>query len=194
MDHNQELEVHLSDLEYELGINERRLALDESIKIDFCERNWRTVEKGFDENKFKTATIKALEARFSEELAKKPLEIPTVSSETFEDYAGPEFIDRTNALYCFANEAQEGRGEDDLRRSDLDVEGIKATYGHGPAGYKPRQQKGTPEGYAERKAAGDVANLKRQVKDLRGRLWRYEKTPITTRLKENGRRRMGDGE
>jgi hypothetical protein len=174
-EHNQGLEVHLNDLEYELGINERRLALDESIKIDFYERNWRTVEKVFDENKFKTAMIKALEARFAEELSKDPIETPTVSSETFEDYAGPEFIDRTNALYRFANEAQEGRGENDLRHSDLDEERIKAIYGHGPAGYKPRPQKEMPEGYAERKAAHEIADLRWQVRDLRGRLWRYGK-------------------
>jgi hypothetical protein len=173
LEYNEGLEVHLNDLEYELGINERRLALDESIKIDFYERHWRTVEKVFDENKFKTAMIRALEGRFAEELSRNPLETPTVSGETFEDYAGPEFIDRANALYRFTDQAQEERGQNDLRHSDLDKERIKAIYGHGPAGYKPRPQKEIPEGYAERKAAREITDLRWKVKELRGRLWRY---------------------
>lgn len=147
--YNQGLEVHLNDLEYELGINERRLTMGESIKVDFYERHWRTVQEIFEENKLKTAMIKAFEARFSEDLAKYPVATPALSPETFEDHVGPEFIDRTNALYRMADEAREGRGANDLRHSDLDTERIKAIYGHGPAGYKPRPEKEMPEDLKE---------------------------------------------
>lgn len=184
VEYNRDLEIHLNDVEYELGINERRLTLDESIKIDFHERKWMTVKEVFGENKLKTAMINGLEARFSEELMKNPIDTPTISTETFEDYAGPEFFDRTNALYRFADEAREGRGENDLRRSDLDKERFTAIHGHGPAGYKPRPQKEMPEGYPERKAARDIANLRWQVKDLRGWLWRFERDADNSPVEE----------
>lgn len=105
--YNATLETCLNDLEYELLINEKRLTMDESIKIDFYERHWRTVEEVFVDNKLKSAMIKGLEARFSEDLAKEPLAQPEVSSETFEEHVGPEFIDRTNAFYRLIGEAQE---------------------------------------------------------------------------------------
>ena len=170
VNHNSSLETHLGDLEFELGISERRLTWDESLKIGFHEQHWSIVEEVFEVNKSKTAMIKAFEARFSRELAKIPIGTPTVSKETFKDHVGPEFIDRTNALYRFAYEAREGRGEDDLRYSDLDQERITAIYGHWPAGYNPQPQKEMPEGHAERKAAQDIANLKSQVMEMKVRL------------------------
>ena len=123
------------------------------------------------EKKAKTALIKAFEARFSEGLAKEPVETAEASSESFEDHVGLEFIDCTTALYRMMDEARESRGEDDLRRSDLDREKIKAIYGHGPAGYKPRPRKKCRRGYPERRATCEIASLKWQVKDLKGRLW-----------------------
>lgn len=110
----------------------------------------------------KTATVKAFEARFSKESAKNPIETPTINTEIFEYHVVPEFIDRAKALYRFTYEAREGRGEDDLRYPDLDQERIMTIYDHGPAGYKPQPQKEIPGGYAERKAACDMANLKWQ--------------------------------
>jgi hypothetical protein len=155
------LETHLNDVEHELGINERRLTMDESINIDFYERHWASVQEIFDENKLMAAMIKAFEARFSEELTKDPIQMPQVSSETFEDHVVvPEFINRTNALYRFADEAREGRGEHYLRHSDLDRERIIAIYGHGPAGYQPGPKKDIPAGYPERKGAREIAQLR----------------------------------
>ena len=174
-EYNSALEVDADDLRYELSINERRLETDESIKIGFYEQHWNTVQEIFEENKAKTAMIKGFEARFSEELAKEPLAAAEVSAETFEDCVGPEFIDRTNALYRVMDEAREARGEYDLRRSDLDREKIKAIYGHGPAGFKPRPDREMPEGYPERKAAREIANLKWQVRDLKARLWQMQR-------------------
>lgn len=173
-EYNKKLEIDLDDLGYELSINERRLTMDESFKFDFYQEHWSKIGHIFDENKLKTAIIKGLEARFSKELEKEPLATPEVGPETFEEEVGQEFIDRSNALYRVMYEAREGRGEDDLRRSDLDTERIKAIYGHGPAGYKPRAEKEMPEGYQERNAAREIERLKRQVKDLKGKLWRGE--------------------
>jgi regulator of replication initiation timing len=173
--HNSSLETHLKDLEYELNINETRLAMDESLKINFYERHWSSVQEIFEENKVKAAMIKAFEIRFSRQLAKTPIETPAISDETFVERLGPEFIERSNALYRFIDEAREGRGEDDLRHSDLDQDRIKAIYGHGPAGYKPPPEKEMPEGYPARKAARDIADLKWQVKALKGRVWHMKK-------------------
>ncbi len=175
VNHSSSMETHLDDLEFELGINERRLTCDESLKTGFHEQHWSTMKKTLEENKSKIPMVKALEARFSKELARNPLKTATIITETSKDHVGPELNDRNNALYRIAYEAREGRGEHDLRCSNLDQERITAIYGHGPAGYKPRPQKNIPEGYAERKAARDIANLKWQVKEMKLRLWRYEK-------------------
>lgn len=174
-EHTRALEIDADDLRYELSINERRLRTDESIKISFYEQHWSTVQEVFDDNKAKTAMIKGFETRFSQELAKKPMIAAEVGPETFEDCVGPEFIDRSNALYRMMDEAAEARGEYDLRRSDLDREKIKAIYGHGPAGYQPRPEREMPEGYPERKAARDIADLKWQVKDLKAKLWQAQR-------------------
>jgi regulator of replication initiation timing len=62
---NNALEIDLDDLQYELGINKRRLATDESVKIGFYERHWSTVQEIFDENQSKTAMIKGFPIRQS---------------------------------------------------------------------------------------------------------------------------------
>jgi hypothetical protein len=96
--------------------------MDESIKVDFYERHWATVQEIFEEDKFKIALIKEFKTRFSRQLARTPIATPILGPETLEDQVGSEFIDRTNALYRMADEAREGRGDNDHRRSDLDRE------------------------------------------------------------------------
>ncbi|ERF76020.1 hypothetical protein EPUS_08274 [Endocarpon pusillum Z07020] len=72
VNHNNSLDTHLGELEFELGVNERRLTWDESLKIGFYKHHCSTVEE-IEENKSKTAMIKVFEARFSKELAKNPI-------------------------------------------------------------------------------------------------------------------------
>jgi hypothetical protein len=172
VDDNKSLETQLNDLEYELGINEMRLPMGESIKVDFYERHWATVQEIFEENRFKTALIKDFKTRFSRRLARTPSATPILGPEALEDQVGPEFIDLTNALYRMVDEAREGRGDNGLRRSNLDREKIKAIHGHGPAGYKPRPEQEMPKGYPERRAALEIERLEWQIKELRGQLWR----------------------
>lgn len=70
VNHNNSLETHLGDLEFELGVNERRLQGRNPYKIGFSKHHCSTVEGICKENKSKAAMIKAFEARFSKELAR----------------------------------------------------------------------------------------------------------------------------
>jgi phosphopantetheine adenylyltransferase len=71
--------------------------MDTSLKIGSYEQHWETVEQIFDENKLKTAMLKALESRFSADLEQQSMETLKVSPEGFEELVGAEFIARSNA-------------------------------------------------------------------------------------------------
>ncbi|KAF7513560.1 hypothetical protein GJ744_008854 [Endocarpon pusillum] len=133
VDHNNSLETRLSDLEFELGVNERRLTWDESLKTGFYKHHCSTVEEVFDENKAITAMIKVFEAHFSKKSRRIRFEMPEVSTETFKDHVGPDLTDRTH-----------------LEKGEAKM--ITAIYGHGPAAYKSQPQNEMPEGYSKRKS------------------------------------------
>jgi hypothetical protein len=67
-----------------------RLPMDESIKVDFYERHWATVQEIFEDNKLRTALIEDLKTRFSRQLARTPIATPILGPETLEDQVGPD--------------------------------------------------------------------------------------------------------
>jgi hypothetical protein len=161
------LKTKIRDLEYELGINARRLNMDESVKLGFYEHHWSKVGQVFDDNNQVSDSTPSL---------------------TIEEHMGPEYIDRQNAMYRAIDEARETRGEDDIKFYDLGTEKVKAIFGHGPAGFKLSPLPEMPEGFPDRIAARAIEDLRAQVRNLKAEVWEL------TGAAEGGQREDGSWE